>query len=212
MQKELFTEPHKLESKVEDDGRISENTSSPFERIRVVLSLEKVIFLVLANLVGFVLAYSLGFQNGRISGPASEPHIGIKSAVLAMWNSIACSSKSGAVPKGTEAEKKLEVVAQVVPDHAPECQSADEKNVIEVAEALYTIQLITYQNRSRADREIKTLNDLGYESFLIPSGKYYQVCVDRFQAKSDASKRLFELKSGAYGQIYRGAYIRPVKR
>ena len=45
----------------------------------------------------------------------------------------------------------------------------------------WTIQIITYVNYTYANEEVRKLSDMGYESFIIPSGKYLQVCVGKFE-------------------------------
>jgi len=214
MQKELFNEIHKAEVNKQESVPAGENQSSPLERIRVTLSLEKVLFLGLVYVVGFVLAYSLGFQNGQGSVPSSAPQFEIKRALVSFWDSLIASKNQANVTALPEDANKNDTSGNIsdaksitpVEGRAPETpQSVD-------AQGLYTIQLVTYKSRSRADQEVKALEDKGLESFLIPSGKYYQVCVHKVRAKDEASKRLIELKANALGQIYRGAYIRPVKR
>jgi len=74
----------------------------------------------------------------------------------------------------------------------------------------FTIQLITYVTQARADKEVKSLTEKGHRAFIIPSGKYFQVCVDRFGHKQDASLHLGTLNRRGYAKHYEGAYVRMV--
>jgi len=214
MQKELFSEIQKPEVPRQESVSAGENQSSPLEQIRVTLSLEKVLFLGLVYVVGFVLAYSLGFQNGQGSVPSSAPQFEIKRALVSFWDSLIAPKKQANVtarPEDTNKNAPTGNISDAKSIAAPEGR-APETSQSDDTQSLYTIQLVTYKSRSRAEQEVKVLEDRGLESFLIPSGKYYQVCVHKVSAKDEASKRLIELKANALGQIYRGAYIRPVKR
>ena len=70
----------------------------------------------------------------------------------------------------------------------------------------YTIQTITFTSRPIAEKEIKRLTDKGFEAFLIPSGKFLQVCVAGFENRIKASETLIKLRS--LGLAPRDAYVR----
>jgi cell division septation protein DedD len=73
----------------------------------------------------------------------------------------------------------------------------------------FTVQLVTYNDKTQAENEISRLKSKGYEGFIIPSGHYYQVCASYFDTKSNARSQLEELKQTGR---YPDAYIRPVIR
>jgi hypothetical protein len=73
----------------------------------------------------------------------------------------------------------------------------------------WTIQLVTYTSEKYSHNEMDRLKESGYEPFLIPSGKFYQVCVNRFSTKEEANKLLQVFKSGSR---YRDAFLRNIKR
>lgn len=214
MQKELFGEIQKPEVHSQESVPAGENQSSPLERIRVTLSLEKVLFLGLVYVVGFVLAYSLGFQNGQGAVPSSAPQFEIKRALVSFWDSmIASKTKDNESAKIEDTSTSVQSGNPSSPKTSTPVEASVPDTVkLDNTQGVYTIQLVTYKSRSRADQEVKALQERGLESFVIPSGKYYQVCVHKVRAKDEASKRLSELKAGAFGQVYSGAYIRPVKR
>lgn len=74
----------------------------------------------------------------------------------------------------------------------------------------YTIQVVTYNTQSAAERLISQLQVKGYEGFVIPSGQYLQVCVNAFQTQGEAKLLLSRLKSE--GLAPNDAFIRPMIR
>jgi len=219
MQRELFNDFRRVETERKEELSLDSEQSSFLERVRVTLTLEKIILLVLANLVSFVLVYSLGFQRGR--GPAAGlfPEFGVRTALISAWQSISKPFYIRA-ETGKFLEGKAQPAESLPVQNAPELpaaadvvkDAAQQAAIQAVAEGLYTIQLVTYRNESRAEQEVKTLSEKGHSSFIIPSGKFYQVCIERFSAKDHACKKLSEFKTSPIAQIYRGAYIRPIKR
>jgi hypothetical protein len=54
----------------------------------------------------------------------------------------------------------------------------------------YTIQVVTHRKREYAENEMAAIKRLGYVSFLIPSGEYFQVCAGQYKTKDEAKKDL----------------------
>src|SRR3989338_1717667 len=73
----------------------------------------------------------------------------------------------------------------------------------------FTVQLVTYYDQKLAERETNRLKEKGYESFVIPSGKYFQVCTSYFDDRSEAKSFLREFPDSSR---YPDAYVRPVVR
>lgn len=67
----------------------------------------------------------------------------------------------------------------------------------------FTIQLATFLEKNSAEKEITNLNNKGYHSFMVNSGKYYLVCFGSFANKEEAKLVLAKLKT-----IYKDAYIK----
>ncbi len=76
----------------------------------------------------------------------------------------------------------------------------------------FTIQLVTYRSEARAQEEVANLKKSGYNSFIIPSGDFFQVCINRFKEKEVALQQLSELKNVQNFYSYQDAYVRPVMR
>jgi cell division septation protein DedD len=73
----------------------------------------------------------------------------------------------------------------------------------------WTIQLITYVGQVKANEEVKKLKAKGWDAFVIPSGKYAQLCVGKFNTKNEAERFMSEVRGL---KTYSGAYVRRVKR
>ncbi|MBL7130871.1 MAG: SPOR domain-containing protein [Candidatus Omnitrophica bacterium] len=58
----------------------------------------------------------------------------------------------------------------------------------------YTIQVATFKNRMRAEKEAKRLKDRGRRSFVEKVGIYFRVCVGNFLDKKEAKAALDELR------------------
>ena len=54
----------------------------------------------------------------------------------------------------------------------------------------YTIQVVTHRKEEFAEQEVSRLRRMGYASFIIPSGEYFQVCAGQYTNKNDAKKDL----------------------
>lgn len=76
----------------------------------------------------------------------------------------------------------------------------------------YTIQLVTYMSEARATEEVEQLRGRGRAAYIIPSGEYYQVCIEHFAEKLKAHETMNELERQGILDTYRDAYVRPVRR
>lgn len=65
----------------------------------------------------------------------------------------------------------------------------------------YTIQLVTHVNENVAKKDMLTLKNKGYKPFVIPSGKYIQVCVGSYPEKEGAIQSLKKFKN-MYGDCF----------
>ena len=68
---------------------------------------------------------------------------------------------------------------------------------------LYTIQVATYREQALAQKEMQQLKKKGYSSFIIPSGKFYEVCTGSYFEKNKAYNCLKSLK-----KTYKDCFLR----
>ena len=72
----------------------------------------------------------------------------------------------------------------------------------------FTVQLATYVTTDRAEEQVQKLKKIGYDAFVIPSGKYFQVCVEKLATKTMAQSLKSKIQSESH--LYPDAYIRNV--
>lgn len=72
--------------------------------------------------------------------------------------------------------------------------------------SFFTIQLVTYQTESRAKEQAAKLATEGYESFVLPKGGYFQLCLGKFANQALADGEWRKLKSTL--AEYKGMYVR----
>jgi hypothetical protein len=85
-----------------------------------------------------------------------------------------------------------QTVSQAVPgvSIAPAGKPAPVAPPVLNAEKPYTIQLVTHRKKEFAEAEVAAVRKLGYMSFIIPSGEYFQVCAGQYATKEAAKRDL----------------------
>ncbi len=220
MQEDLFGE-----TPGEDEGgrREALHEGAGFiERARLSISLDKLLFGLLAGLIFFVLVFSLGVQYGKRSALESllksERSAGSQTpgTLARVRGEPRAPTVLGALLTPAEVPAKIETGAGVpVEEPVPRVDAwGSAMDTGAVAEPLeragYTIQLITYLALERAAREVERLRQDGFDSFIIPSGQFFQVCADTFESREAAKGRLAQVKQDF--PVYRDAYVRPIQR
>ena len=81
-----------------------------------------------------------------------------------------------------------------------------ETQTLSIGDKKFTLQLATYVTTDRAEEQIEKLKKLGYDAFVIPSGKYFQVCIEKLPTKSMALSLKSKIQSETH--LYPDAYIR----
>ncbi len=211
MQAELFN--------LGTSGTITDTSSRPvqppvvtwLDRFRITLRLEHLCIAAILALVLYVLIFSFGVEKGKrialreqevqklrqqevSKGPSLTPELGldvrIPQASHLFINKLVTTT--------------LSAVATDIPPVVPLVETISSTIL-----GKYTIQAITFNGKVRAEQEVKRLKDKGYQSFIIPGKKTFQVCVEMFESVALAKQKMGELK--ADGFVPDDAYIRPVK-
>ena len=188
-------------------------------RYQVALSLDKLLIVFIANIAIFALTYSFGVEHGK---RAMENHFQNLFPAQSQTQNLVSEE---ILPK--EPEDQLPDTVLVVENHvkAPAIQTflqepTGPETVESVSKQLdaqkgqktggnFTIQLVTYDDEGLAKEEIRRLKTKGFGGFVIPSGRFYQVCVNYFETKTKAKVFLSEFRQNGR---YPDAYIRPVVR
>ena len=70
---------------------------------------------------------------------------------------------------------------------------------------VYTVQLISYKKKERAEKEKKKLIKKGFEAFIVKSGNWHQICVGGYADIKEAEKAKKQFVSG-----YKGCFIKKI--
>ncbi len=215
VQGELFRDGEKIETaeSVKLSSWAAQGVTFQFSRILIAG-----LFLIAFG----VVIYCFGVEQGK---RAMERHYESSGSSYAQPSSVAgASSKTQTIVsrQNSSGAQELVVVAnEPEPEALPEEPLGKATETSEMAKTTspvdssrkgkdqYTIQLVTYKDQLLAKNEVNRLREKGYESFIIPSGSFYQVCINYYQSKFATRSTLHELK--VEGR-YPGAYVRPVTR
>ncbi|MDD5352286.1 MAG: SPOR domain-containing protein [Candidatus Omnitrophica bacterium] len=139
-----------------------------------------------------IISFALGIERGKILA---------KNQVMPR---LIVTTKTQETTKET-AIKREEVVKQPVLNPPVENTAKKVKDG-NLMSSNYIIQVATYKkNSSFIKKEASKLQQKGYNTVLIGSGEYMQVCAGKFTNKKDATEHLNKLK-----QTYKDCFIRKI--
>ena len=204
MQRDLFRDLRAEETELNEPLPVSQMQPSFFERVRIVLTLDKIILWSLLNLTAMVFIYSAGIEHGiKSSRQANPSDVKVSEALISVKDQTVESSVK---PEASTPENKSQEPSAVTD------ASAAAENMVALKTGTYTIQLATYRRKDQAETEVVRLKKKGHDAFIIPSGKFFQVCVEKFEKRPEAFQKLLELRSGGLDRVYHGAYVRPMAK
>ena len=200
MQGELFN--FKTSGPVVDASKLAQTQPNWLDRFRVTLRLEHISMIGITALVLYVVLFSFGVEKGKRMA-LHEIEAG-KNRERQMAEELAQTrSVQPEIANQTQGNLSSEKIGPAtVVKEVPKPSSA-------AILGKFTIQIITFKSKARAEEEVKGYQDKGLQSFIIPVGKFFQVCVDSFETVSDAKQKLGELKEQGFAP--QDAYIRPLK-
>jgi len=161
-------------------------------------------------IIVLVIVYIYGVQKGMHLASVSSPVRNSPEAQKPL-NEVAASEGDTALLENLERMMKMSYEAKPqVPTSgvAPTVSSQETK---QNKTDFYTIQLAAYQDIVHAREEAGKLNQEGYRAIILRSNKYFAVCIDKFDNKSQADTRLAEIKNALGETMYPGAWIHFVK-
>ena len=201
MQTELF--------EISDPTTVSESEApaktSFLETKLMTLRIDHTIGLLLIMMVVFVLSFAWGVERGK--GSVRNSQAATTATPPALPETAQKTTAQEDVP--TIAEKIANAPAATVPTKLavlPTPKAEKQPASGERPNGKYTIQHVIYLTQSAAERESKKLQQKGHRAFIIPSGKYLQVCLDGFATKKEADRALKMLRT--QGTIAQDAYVR----
>ncbi len=188
---------------------LEENNSSSSKQSDSMVKMGTIVWLAV-SITATVCSYTLGVRQGmeqaQVDSPKQWLYYFTDSQIASEAQKAISKSKKSEAPAAIEAPKQERQTA-VAAAPAPAPQSAANA----VPEKGFTIQVITYAGAQKAQEEVRKLMQKGHSAFVIPSGKYYQVCIESFGDKKTAMRKLTELRTDGYHKTYPGAFVRPVR-
>ncbi len=154
----------------------------------LTLSVEHIIILGILVLMAMILMYASGVEKGkRLTNAASEP----SPAVVVPENDILAAPASASVPVQTPA---VEEELRPVPLRPAKEQEEIADPAPEKFDETYTVQVASFKSEKYAYKEVSNIGDIGYETFVMPKGRYSIVCVGKFAERHKAKMLLSKMK------------------
>ena len=198
-------------------GLTGQKPRSFLTQYEISITLDKILIGCIGLGIVFVLSYSFGVEKGkRAMEKRLEAYLPDEKQPVSSLQTTeqATNSREGVVLMVNQAEPAVaEPVSEPPVKAVPQESNPVQKTVLPLVDqtktGAYTIQLVTYGSEVQALREIERLKTQGFSGFVIPSGRYFQVCVNYFDNK--------DLAKGAFKRLrengrYPGAFVRPVIR
>jgi hypothetical protein len=173
VQLEIFTE------QTPGIGKQTEDKKTP---IRYIRGYEKAVLMVMATIIVGAVFFSMGVNRGRYLATRAESR----------QQQLNAKSPDGSHKQGSHQQS-----AYFQPKKQLRKQGSKKEEVI------YTIQVVTYRDKSAAEKEIKILKSRGFKPLVFFSGKYIQLCVGNFRSKEKARLSLGKLR-----KYYHDCFVR----
>jgi len=182
------------------------------DRYGIRIGIDFLLATILLFVVILIFVYIFGVKQGKKSAQAELESLDGSSVSLQTYEFDESAGPAVTQVLRSQNESRPAIFSEEVTREEPR-QEVVPPPVVQSQETLvenpWTIQLVTYTSDSMTERAIESLAKDGYDAFNIPSGKYSQICVGKFNSKQDAQIVLDKLK--ASGQ-YRDAYLRRMNR
>lgn len=177
------------------------------ERHRYSFRLDQAIVLFILCLVAYVLVFSFGVETGKRYALAELKAERAKRELMIHELSERVFVRAQPEEVGRE-RKSFQGLEQQQPSSSSVFLSSSENAPpSSLPEKKYTIQVITLTSQRAAEVALKKFAEKGLQGFVIPSGKYLQVCVASFESREKALESLRHLKMS--GMAPPDAYVRP---
>lgn len=180
-----------------------------FEK-KYTLRLDQLLALGLVTIVFFVLVFAWGVEHGKVV--AHREHARQTQQAYSEFNSERPSSASKPQQPKALAQPIVAPSVEVASSEIAEDYVNVEKKVAPISKpaiavaSKYTIAHMTYVKRDQAMKELSRIKAKGFQAFLVPSGKYFQICVNGFESRKEANDAIKNLRIN--GIVSTDSYIR----
>lgn len=190
-QLELFSSSRKEEQKSGSENRIP----------HFLWRYEKTLLIIICFIVTSIISFSLGVEKGK------------RQASLNLNANLETASLQPTVTKQkTDAAIKVTLDG---PKRTPNSSAAAKTDSIKkespnlpmqaISPDVYTIQVASFKDKTRAEREAERFKKKGLQSIILSKGQYTILCIGRFPNKESARALLADLKKQ---KRYNDCYLR----
>ncbi len=195
------------------------------ERYRLNLRLDQALIAVLVLLVAYVLVFSFGVESGKRYAMAEikaeramrermARELGEK--IFANSQNVSVMSPSLKTPEASSLKSEVKSLKPEsgidsnaeLPAKADSAPASSEKMASSNGRGKFAVQTVTFTSKAVAEAQVKKLLAKGYQSFILPQGKFQQICVGGFETRQSAFKALVALRT--QGLAPKDAFIRNV--
>lgn len=176
----------------------------------LTLTPENIIVLAIIFLLGAVLFFAFGVEQGKRSQRQFLERVATKNGTLGNkvppkieGQSQRIQSRSGTPQaqqplkslSGTNISEPVNVMERkAVPASAP-TTITDIATTNATTENQYTIQVASFKSKDSAEKEASILKKIGYEIYILTKGSHAIVCVGKFAGQDEAKKFSRRLKN-----------------
>ena len=177
---------------------------------------EKFILLLLFFIIFGAIVYVIGFKVGKLSIQDNSEYTAQAENKFKKYIVVDNDDYQNKIEKKIISTETTQLVSKVVdlPNKNNLENIANKKNEIinfENRKKNYTVQLVTYKGKKYANNELNFLKGLGYNAFIINSGDYSIICIEKCASESEAKKVLRKIMKDK-PKRYPGAYARKINK
>ncbi len=175
------------------------------------LTVENMVVVCVVFLMALIIAFAFGVEQGKRlqisqADSVAVPEVSLKSTQPSVVQQVEEPVISAAAVDPVGAAKM--VIAKTAEDDFlknAEKGADAEKSVDKTPslDTIHTIQVASFQQQERADREAGTLVKKGFDAFVVKKGSYYIVCVGKYNERSQAMRTFKDMR-----KIYKDCLIR----
>ena len=76
----------------------------------------------------------------------------------------------------------------------PVASTPTPKRMVVTGTGMYTVQISSWPEEAKANKQAQVFSDAGFEAFVEPLGGYYRVCIGRYETKSAAKEQMQKME------------------
>jgi len=165
----------------------------------LTLTFENMVVAAVVFLMSLIIAFAFGVEQGKgvqisqvVHGPVLAETVPGSTQVLAPQQVENVPIVSAAIdPVGVSKKAVAEILGEDMPKE--EQKEAEVEKSVDKSPSLdtiHTIQVASFKQKERADREAGTLIQKKFDAFVAKKGSHYIVCVGKYSDSSQASGML----------------------